>query len=610
MSALSIQVPFPVFAGTDGLPLENGYIWIGTVNLNPQVNPIAIYWDAALTIPAAQPIRTLNGYPMYQGTPARFYAASDYSILVQNSKGSLVYSAPATTERISSNLISFTQAGAGAVPRTVQAKLEESVSVLDFGADPTGATPSTAAFQTAINSGAASVFVPKGTYTITSQLTLSNCSLYGEDSGSVLNFTGASGSVIYASGFVKRSISNLKITAPVLTSASGITLFDSINVSIFLVTFSNLTKGIRFDSTPSTGYNFACDIYNNNFTDCVHGIYMETTSLTTITNITDNLINVLGNTPTATGISCLGPNAQINIIGTTIQGGDGRAIVYDGANALGLRVQNCWLEFSGGADKPLIQAGTNNNVRNVTITNNVIVRSTTTANKISLGGAGIVYDAVIQNNYVDGNGSWFVGGLGSSVAANIVGGIVSNNFWGNMAASGQANLLPTAQPTFFNTYLGNIQLNKAIGLGVPPASTGAGITFPSIPDLSTDPNTLDAYRLGSGISGASGFSDNPSGIITLLRVGDAVTVNMPLVSGTSNATTFTFTDQAALFSQYLPTSTRFAPVRVQNNGGSFQWGMIEVATTGILTVRLNPNGDAFTASGTKAIGACSFSYLI
>jgi len=91
MSALSIQPPYPAFAGTDGLPLENGYIWIGTVNLNPQVNPIVVYWDAALTIPAAQPIRTLNGYPMYQGTPSRFYVGSDYSILVQNSKGSLVY---------------------------------------------------------------------------------------------------------------------------------------------------------------------------------------------------------------------------------------------------------------------------------------------------------------------------------------------------------------------------------------------------------------------------------------------------------------------------------------------------------------------------------------
>jgi hypothetical protein len=91
MSALSIQPPYPAFAGTDGLPLENGYIWVGTVNLNPQVNPITVYWDAALTIPAAQPIRTLNGYPVYQGTPSRFYAGSDYSIQVLDSKGSLVY---------------------------------------------------------------------------------------------------------------------------------------------------------------------------------------------------------------------------------------------------------------------------------------------------------------------------------------------------------------------------------------------------------------------------------------------------------------------------------------------------------------------------------------
>lgn len=91
MSALSIQPPYPAFAGADGLPLENGYIWIGTVNLSPQVNPIAVYWDSTLTIPAVQPIRTLNGYPVYQGTPTRFYTASDYSIQVLDSKGSVVY---------------------------------------------------------------------------------------------------------------------------------------------------------------------------------------------------------------------------------------------------------------------------------------------------------------------------------------------------------------------------------------------------------------------------------------------------------------------------------------------------------------------------------------
>jgi hypothetical protein len=91
MSAPSIKPPYPAFAGADGQPLENGYIWIGTANLNPQINPISVYWNAALTIPAVQPIRTLNGYPVYQGTPSRFYANSDYSIQVLDNKGSVVY---------------------------------------------------------------------------------------------------------------------------------------------------------------------------------------------------------------------------------------------------------------------------------------------------------------------------------------------------------------------------------------------------------------------------------------------------------------------------------------------------------------------------------------
>jgi hypothetical protein len=91
MSAVSIKPPYPAFAGADGQPLENGYIWIGTVNLSPQTNPINVYWDAANTIAAPQPIRTLNGYPSRNGTPARFYVANDYSIQVLDSKGSVVY---------------------------------------------------------------------------------------------------------------------------------------------------------------------------------------------------------------------------------------------------------------------------------------------------------------------------------------------------------------------------------------------------------------------------------------------------------------------------------------------------------------------------------------
>jgi len=105
MSALSVEPPYPAFAEADGQPLEDGYIWIGTVNLNPITNPIAAYWDSALTISAVQPIRTSGGYPVYQGTPATIYVNSDYSIQVQNRNGSLVYSAPKATEIYSEAVI-------------------------------------------------------------------------------------------------------------------------------------------------------------------------------------------------------------------------------------------------------------------------------------------------------------------------------------------------------------------------------------------------------------------------------------------------------------------------------------------------------------------------
>jgi hypothetical protein len=91
MSALSVEPPYPAFAGTDGQPLEDGFINVGVVNLNPITNPIAAFFDAALTIPAAQPIRTSGGYPVYQGTPTRFYVGSDYSIQVKDKNGSVVY---------------------------------------------------------------------------------------------------------------------------------------------------------------------------------------------------------------------------------------------------------------------------------------------------------------------------------------------------------------------------------------------------------------------------------------------------------------------------------------------------------------------------------------
>jgi hypothetical protein len=181
MPALSIQPPYPIFTDTDGQPLENGYVWIGTANQNPITNPIAAYWDAALTVTAAQPVRTLNGYPSNAGTPARLYVNSDYSIQVQNKNGTVVYSAPGATERLSdvvvtgvdSSEVTFLQAGTGAVTRTAQSKLRDIVSVKDFGAVGDGVADDAAAF-TAASAAANSILVPIGTYRIGSNITISS----------------------------------------------------------------------------------------------------------------------------------------------------------------------------------------------------------------------------------------------------------------------------------------------------------------------------------------------------------------------------------------------------------------------------------------------------
>lgn len=175
MSALSIQPTFPILTDIDGQPLDDGYVWLGVAGSgDPIANPQTAYWDAALTQTVTQPVRTQGGYPMNAGVPGRLYVNADYSIRVQNKNGSTIYSATNATERygnvISSADISFLQAGLGAVTRTAQSKMREVVSVLDFGADPTGNTDSTLAIQAAVNyvvgRGGGKIYAPAGKYRI------------------------------------------------------------------------------------------------------------------------------------------------------------------------------------------------------------------------------------------------------------------------------------------------------------------------------------------------------------------------------------------------------------------------------------------------------------
>lgn len=89
--AVAISAPYPNFFTPDGRPLEGGYVYIGLAGLNPIANPQAAYWDDALTIPAPAEVRTTGGFIVYNGSPARLYTPGDYSILVTDKNGKILY---------------------------------------------------------------------------------------------------------------------------------------------------------------------------------------------------------------------------------------------------------------------------------------------------------------------------------------------------------------------------------------------------------------------------------------------------------------------------------------------------------------------------------------
>jgi hypothetical protein len=94
MPLTQLAPPYPIFTDKNGDPLDAGFLYFGVVNQNPETQPIQVYYDSALTQPAAQPLRTSNGYVMRNGTPALIYADSQFSVTVRDKSGSLVIYSP------------------------------------------------------------------------------------------------------------------------------------------------------------------------------------------------------------------------------------------------------------------------------------------------------------------------------------------------------------------------------------------------------------------------------------------------------------------------------------------------------------------------------------
>ena len=262
MALTQVTGPYPIFTDLDGTPLDDGYLYIGAINDDPETNPIQVFWDSNLTIPATQPIRTNNGYAWRNGTPGLLYTGGEFSITIRNKRNEFVLYSPvgygfdpaavsasvvkndfigdgvevnytlssAPSTKLATNIfingvyqekdsyslagnvitftvapplsssieimtnetgvinsgnataISYTLTAPGAVQQTVQTKLEQYVSVKDFGAVGDGVADDTAAIQAAIATGLPVYFPrPSVAYTTSQTITLTApATLFGD----------------------------------------------------------------------------------------------------------------------------------------------------------------------------------------------------------------------------------------------------------------------------------------------------------------------------------------------------------------------------------------------------------------------------------------------
>lgn len=205
----------------------------------------------------------------FQRTFANLVSPVPLSYLDDNF-GALTVGTTSTTTLSGAALIQYIQPGTNAVSRTVQAKLNEAVSVLDFGAVGDGVTDDTTAFQDAIDSGAKRVVCPApGQYFLNGAIITIDLSDFEFviEAGAAL-IKGNSGATLHV-GSVAGTYSNIKITgrgkitpsavphsvpsAGILVGANSVTV-DNLTVDVDIINMGQY--GIASGSIAATITNF------------------------------------------------------------------------------------------------------------------------------------------------------------------------------------------------------------------------------------------------------------------------------------------------------------------------------------------------------------------
>ena len=244
----------------------------------------------------------------------------------------------------SSDLVSYTPAGTGAVATTVQTKLRESVSVMDFGAVGDGITDDTAAIQSAIDFATllgGTVIVPNGTY-LCNIIIKSDVTFVGENKNTTLKPYVDTAPVISidTAGAKNFHLSNFQILGTNDITKTGQHGIYSVPVgglvSVNHFTISNIKiyqvggYGIRLESSSLTGPLVQLFELNN-----VH-----------IRDSHKSCFSFIGCTLDFSMIACNGQLSNTDILGAyPVCELDGNGVTLAGAS-----INTCWFNHSGATD--------------------------------------------------------------------------------------------------------------------------------------------------------------------------------------------------------------------------------------------------------------------
>lgn len=272
--------------------------------------------------------------------------------------------------------VGYQNPATGSVARTVQTRLQDRISVKDFGAVGDGVTDDTTALSNCLTYCQANnkcMYVPAGSY-------LTDTINYGHPAGSTTNIT-ITGDGSNCTSFVKKSADSTALFV------AGTTAGYTGNGRIEGITF----KGISGNTTACLDLT-ACDhwtFYDCLFTDALigvnelggvsnrylaceweynnTGIYLDTAPSPS-TSVSANNITFLGcifgnssdigvHAETASQVSLLNCDLEAN----GLSGGMGSSAVYTGASigSIGVHIKNCWIENNGTTAAVYFTSGNN-----------------------------------------------------------------------------------------------------------------------------------------------------------------------------------------------------------------------------------------------------------